>query len=341
MASKKLHGGSVFGSIREEISIMKNVILFMGTVFFLLTIHFTAWGGGPTIRMGYLQSDIHHLPAWVALEKGFYEQEGIEVKVAGIFKAGPEEMSAFAAGALDIGYVGEAPATTAVANHAADVQVVAQVNTEGSAVVVGKALGIQRVSDLVGKHIAIPGHSTVQDFLIKKMLAGAGLPVEKVKIIVIKPPEMIPALRGNQIDAFIAWEPYPAKAATSSVGRTLISSGEIWEDHPCCVLVVDSLFLKKRRDEVKGVVRAHVKATDFIGANLEEAVRIGVKYTGMDADTVALALKNVKHTYQISVEGEKEYVDFLSRLGYIKINDPGAFVNRFLNGDILAEMTSQ
>ena len=68
------------------------------------------------IRIGYLQSDIHQLACWVALEKGLYRKNGVHVEVAGIFKAGPEEMSAFAAGALDMGYVGEAPATTAVAN---------------------------------------------------------------------------------------------------------------------------------------------------------------------------------------------------------------------------------
>ena len=39
------------------------------------------------------------------MEKGFYEKNGVNAQVAGIFKAGPEEMSAFAAGALDMGYV--------------------------------------------------------------------------------------------------------------------------------------------------------------------------------------------------------------------------------------------
>ena len=56
------------------------------------------------IRMGYLQSDLHQLAAFVAIKKGFFESEGLDVKVAGIFKAGPEEMNAFAAEDLDIGY---------------------------------------------------------------------------------------------------------------------------------------------------------------------------------------------------------------------------------------------
>jgi NitT/TauT family transport system substrate-binding protein len=290
------------------------------------------------IRIAYLQNDIHHLPCWVALEKGFYAREGLEVEVAGVFKAGPELMSAFAAGALDAGYVGEAPATTAVANKAARVVVLAQVNTEGSALVVKKDGPLRQIADLAGKSVAIPGHATVQDFLLKKALKGSKLDPGAVRTIVIKPPEMIGALRTNQVDAFIAWEPYPAKAQTLDAGRVLAHSRDIWKDHPCCVLAVDGKFLAAQPEQARKLVRAHVKATDFIHQNREEAVKIGVKYTGMDEKTVNLAMQNVRYTYQLSVEGEKEYVDFLSQMKYIKVESPQAFIREFLNLEILPEV---
>jgi NitT/TauT family transport system substrate-binding protein len=290
------------------------------------------------IRIAYLQSDIHHLPCWVALEKGFYAREGLAVEVAGVFKAGPELMSAFAAGALDAGYVGEAPATTAVANKAARVVVLAQVNTEGSALVVRKDGPLQRVTDLAGKSVAIPGHATVQDFLLKKVLKLHQLDPTALRTIVIKPPEMIGALRTGQVDGFIAWEPHPAKAQTMETGRVLAFSRDIWKDHPCCVLAVDGKFFNAQPEQGKKLVRAHVKATDFIHQNREEAVKIGVKYTGMDEKTVNLAMQNVQYTYQLSVEGEKEYVDFLSQMKYIKVESPQAFIGEFLNLEILREV---
>jgi len=293
------------------------------------------------IRIGYLQSDIHQLACWVALEKKLYRKNGVEVEVAGIFKAGPEEMSAFAAGALDVGYVGEAPATTAVANKAAEVTVLAQVNTEGSAIVVGKDSPVKEASGLAGKRVAIPGHSTVQDFLLKKALIKFNVDQKSVNVMVLKPPEMIGALKTGQIDAFIAWEPYPAKAQTMGVGRVLLTSHEIWENHPCCVLVASDRFLSERPQDARALVQAHVEATDFINEFPDEAVRIGVKYTGMDEPTVRLAMKNVTYTYVLSIDGEKEYVDFLSRMKYIQRMDSEAFVRKFINQGILGDVTKK
>ncbi len=245
------------------------------------------------VRMAYLQNDIHHLALWVALEKGYFQEEGVEVEISGIFRAGPELMNAFTAGVLDMAYVGEAPSTFAVANKTADVTVVAQVNTEGSALVVARASsGIKAVSE-------------------------------------------------DQIDAFIAWEPYPSKAAVAEVGRNLASSKDIWPDHPCCVLVSDSKFMESKPGKVDKVVRAHVRATEFIRGNKEEAVRIGVKYTGMDEPTVRRALQFVEYTYVPSVDGEGEYVRFLSELGYIKVDDIDAFVSDFINEDFLNEIEAR
>lgn len=307
-------------------------------LFLLNFLFFVAIAHGQSVRIAYLQSDIHQLPCWVALEKGFFEKEGVKMEVAGIFKAGPELMSAFAAGALDVGYVGVAPATTAVANKTARVVVLAQVNTEGSAIVVKKDGQIQGIPELVGKIAVVPGHSTVQDFLFRKALFKFKIQPDQVKIMVLKPPEMIGALRTDQIGAFVAWEPYPAKAVTMGLGRVLAASRDIWKDHPCCVLAADAKFLETQLEKAKGVVRGHVKAIDFIRQHREEAVKVGVKYTGMDEASVRLAMDNVNYTPFLSVEGEKEYVDFLTKLKYIKVEDVQIFVDRFMRPEFVKEI---
>ena len=291
------------------------------------------------IRLGYLQSDLHHLAAFVALEKGFYKKEGLDVVVGGIFKAGPEEMSAFASRDVDFGYVGEAPATVAVLNKAADVKIIAQANLEGSAIVVRKSSGIKGLQDLTGKAVAVPGYATVQDFLLKKALNDAHIPVKNVNVIIIKPPEMIPALRTKQIDAFVAWEPYPSKAVTSDVGAVLVQSGKIWPKHPCCVVVADTRFIKTNPDAIMGILRAHIKATRFIHENPKEALEIAVKYTGMDADTVKLAIGNIWYEYVPDVQGLLEYVAFLKGLSQTGETDPKEFVRAIIDKSFLEKLS--
>jgi NitT/TauT family transport system substrate-binding protein len=270
------------------------------------------------IRLGYIQSDLHHLPAFVAMEKGLFQQQGLDVEVAGVFRAGPELMSAFAAQALDVGYVGLAPAITAVANNNIPLRLIAQVNTEGSAIVVGKTSPCTSAADLKGKMIAIPGHATMQDFLLRKAVKNAGILVDQVKIIVLKPPEMIPALTGQDIDAFIAWEPYPSKALTENTGKIVAYSSQIWPDHPCCVIVAGEKFLQARSSDAEKLKIAHNQACRFIQDNRTEAIDIGVKYTGMDRRTIETALGHITYNGQLQQQDVSEYIEFLKVLRYIK-----------------------
>lgn len=286
--------------------------------------------GAAGIRLAYLQSDLHHLPAFVALEKGFYREEGLTVEIAGIFKAGPELMSGFSAGSLDAGYVGLSPALVAAANGTARIVLIAQVNKNGSALVVGNNSRVRSPADLKGKAIAIPGHATIQDFLLRRMLADAGIADGQATVITIKPPEMISVISYNQIAAFMAWEPYPSLAVIKNAGRVLAYSEDIWPDHPCCVLAVSTAFLEKHPSEVNALRRAHHRSIDHIKNNPEEAVSIGVQYTAMEPAVVALALKHIQFDGHLASNPVLDYAVTLNQLGYTSIDDPKVFLKSLL-----------
>jgi NitT/TauT family transport system substrate-binding protein len=309
---------------------MKRSVALLAVLAFLAVAASSA-AAGEKLRLGYLRSDLHHLAAWVGLEKGYFRDEGLDVETAGIFNAGAEEMSAFASKGIDVGYLGMAPSITGVANRAASVKAEALANAEGSAIVVRADSPLRQVKDLAGKTVAIPGYASVQDFLLRRALEAAGLPASAVTIIVIKPPEMITALESSQIDAFIAWEPHAAKAVTNGVGRVLVLSSEIWKGHPCCVVAFEGSVAHARPTVVQAFLRAHAKATAFILANPEEAVRIGVQYTGMDEKTVRAALGNITYSTGLEPAPVREYASYLARLGYIKETDPDALLREYID----------
>jgi NitT/TauT family transport system substrate-binding protein len=74
-----------------EFTMKKAIFLIFFLVLFccLLSVTGNAEAEKNNVRIGYLQSDIHQLACWVAMEKGFYQKNGVDAKVAGIFRAGP------------------------------------------------------------------------------------------------------------------------------------------------------------------------------------------------------------------------------------------------------------
>ncbi|WP_051711316.1 CmpA/NrtA family ABC transporter substrate-binding protein [Andreprevotia chitinilytica] len=68
-------------------------------------------------------------------------------------------------------------------------------------------------------------------------LASQGIhPFNDVQSIVIPPPQMSDELARGRLDGFCAGEPWHAVAEAENVGQTVVTSGEIWPDHPEKVL---------------------------------------------------------------------------------------------------------
>ncbi|MDD2967403.1 MAG: aliphatic sulfonate ABC transporter substrate-binding protein [Desulfovibrionaceae bacterium] len=306
--------------------------IIMSVLLLVLTLGMAQSLQAQPVRMGYLQNDLHHLPLWVAQDKGLFAANGVEVEIAGVFRAGPEIMTAMAAGSLDMAYVGEAPATIAFA-RGGTARVVAQANTEGSALMVSSKSTAVTVADLKGKTIAVPGNGAVQDFLIRRALKQAGVSAADTHIITLAPPEMDKALAAGQIDAFIAWQPYPARAMATGTAKVLASSAQLWKGHPCCALVATEAVSTSR--EAAKVVQAHVQAIEYIRTHPEEAVAVAVQRTGMEEAVVRAALADVRYTAQPDVHGEEEYVRFLNEFGYIHTEAAADFTNKFIKADLL------
>jgi NitT/TauT family transport system substrate-binding protein len=270
------------------------------------------------VRMGFVQGDIHDLAYYVAREKEFFKDEGLDVREGGAFNSGVELMSAFSAGELDVAYVGVAPAVTFVAQNMADVKIVAAVNAEGSALVARSGVEGEDPAALKGRTVAVPGFSTVQDMLLGLALRKAGLERADVNTVSLQPRDMVSALREFRIDAFLAPEPYPSMAVQEKAGRVLVNSGGIWPGHPCCVVVVDSDFLLRNPDTVRRVVAAHVKATDYIKNNSLEATDMARLFSGLERGVVEDAMKNMDFTYVLDEKALGRYVLFEEEQGVVE-----------------------
>ena len=195
---------------------------------------------------------------------------------------------------------------------------------------------IQSIEELEGKTIAIPGKATVQDFLLQRFLSDNDI---SVNVVIVKPPEMIAILEKGEIDGFIAWEPYPGRAFSN--GHTLlVTSRDIWPHHPCCVVAVREQFYRDNPDVALAVLAAHVKATTFIQEHPEEAIDIGVEFTGMPREVVAKSMETIEFVYEPNYQGIKDYVQALLDMNYVSPDDVGdidTFLESFINTDLIQD----
>ena len=136
------------------------------------------------IRLGYLLGDLHQMAQVVAQNnsvlgtgKSMFETYGLYVTNAtgAPYANGGAEMNGFAAGAVDIGYLGAPPAIVNHLNSAVGTKIIALANSEGSGIVVGAGSGMTDLGDLVNKTVATPGESSIQFLLLKIALQREGI----------------------------------------------------------------------------------------------------------------------------------------------------------------------
>ncbi len=292
------------------------------TSFVLASLLLTSFGGltgcapaaPSSVRIGYLLGDLHQLPFFVAEDKGFFAEEGLNVEVVGPFEAGPAEMDALAAGQIDIGYVGIAPAVLAAARKV-PISVISGVNLEGSGLVTGAS--IKSVSELKSKKIATPTPGSIQYVMLGMLLAANNLGYNDIELFpgTVKPPDMPQSLQTGRIDGYFVWEPFVAKSVVGGYGKVLVESKEIWPGHPCCVIVAGGDFARSQDGTVAAVIRAHRKAIAFIESNPAEAKAIASKWTKLDPAIIENAFQRVKYTYSLNKDDVKKFVDEIINLG--------------------------
>ena len=214
--------------------------------------------------------------------------------------------------------------------------ILAGVNSEGSSIEVLKSEydsgRITSIADLAGKTIYEPGPSTVQNFLLRLALNQSDMTVDDVSLEVARVQDMADSLSASG-PAFIAWEPFPSLAEYENITVPLLSSHDIWPNHPCCVLASTNSFLSSNPAIVQKVVAIHVRAEAWILNHPSEALAIAVNWLGVDQAPVETALSRIIYNYTINAAGIQTYLQFLVNQGLVQM-DPseiGPFLSTFLN----------
>jgi two-component system, oxyanion-binding sensor len=96
------------------------------------------------------------------------------------------------------------------------------------------------------------------------MAAGGVDPDEDVRLVVLPPPYMVDSLANGHVDAFCVGAPWNSVAVDSGVGHILHFVADILVSAVEKVLAVRQHWSEKNSDVLAALVRAHIRAAEFI-----------------------------------------------------------------------------
>lgn len=153
---------------------------------------------------------------------------------------------------------------------------------------------------------------------------------EPINLVRMGGQDMVQRLGTGEIAGFIMWEPYPSIAITRGYGKPLLYSGDIWKEHPCCVVAYDYNWYKntKNADEIlKRVALVQLKSVDYINnakadgsPDHEDLINFTMGFGGLtDRKTANMSIHDVEFVYRNDIPGS---ATFIRRIQDFGIFDP-------------------
>ena len=266
----------------------------------------------------------------IALERGFFEKNGLDVTIARPYATGVDALNALQAGESEIAQVG-VPMIGAVlrgmdlvalgnfsgnATKAGSDATVSIVAREGSGIVKGD------LSSLRGKKIAA-SFGTINHLYVLATLEKAGLKPDDVTLVNTPPPDMTVALLAKGIDAFSGWDPWPIVAGKDVPGAfELIRGGDVISYIGFNVALRP--WIEKNGDSIEKFLAAVSEADQWMRKNPKQAAQIATRWIpGLKPDIAEAAMQfNIQQAdRRLSANNYRALwsaEDRLNRLGILK-----------------------
>lgn len=221
------------------------------------------------------------VPIYVAQERGFFKESGIDVDVV-FTKGGGENVQAVVSGDAQVGLSTGFFAVLSAFAKGAPVKIVASEITGMDTF--WYALGnspIRKFEDLAGKKVAysLPGSSSHMAVLaIVDQLKAKGLkPGEPVSLGGI--PDTFTGTKTGQTDAGWSVAPFFLDRVEKGEIRIVVKGSEIiaLNDLTMRVHFANADFARKQPEALKGFLRAHQKAVDFMFESPRETTKIWIR----------------------------------------------------------------
>ena len=215
----------------------------------------------------------------LALEKGFFEEQGIKIDTVGVAGGGAASIQAVLTGNADIGGAAM-PAYINAVKAGGKLKVIygrpamASENDPGYQWIVRSDSSIRSAKDLIGKSIAMGARGAMWEYATKEYLKKSGVPTDKLNILVVPTPQHEQVLRSKQVDVIVAVSPISDNILEGGGTKVLTTLYEIFGKRIGSAgfgYIVRDDLARKNPELVRRLVAACVKTDLWAQKNPEKA----------------------------------------------------------------------
>ena len=222
----------------------------------------------------------------IAVAKGYFAEERLDVSIQPA-DYGAQAIVDVLQEKADIAVTADVPFVIAVMNGDAlgMVATLASLSND-SAIIARRDRAIAAARDLAGKKIGVSfgtsGSYFLWAFLIRHKLP---LPPDSIVLVDLPPDRIVGALANGSVDAVATWQPISFQAQ-AALGQNAVSFTESDAYRTTMIAFGRSEFLKGHADAMEKLVRAMLKAEQFMQSHPEETLNLVAQWLKIDVDAL-------------------------------------------------------
>lgn len=242
---------------------------------------------GQKVRLMEVTHSVFYAPQYVAIHKGFFEEEGIEIELT-TGEGADKVMTAVLAGQVDIGFMGPEAAIYVYNEGKEDHALIfAQLTqTDGSFLMGREEEPDFKWENLKGKTIIGGRKGGVPEMSLEYVLKKHGLtPGVDVEVLTnIQFALMGGAFKGGTGDYVTLFEPVASTLEDEGVGHVLASVGVAAGNIPFTAYCAKKSFIEENKDLIQRFTNAIYKGQQFVKEHSLEEIAEAIKPAFPDSD---------------------------------------------------------
>jgi NitT/TauT family transport system substrate-binding protein len=260
-----------------------------------------------------------NLPITFGIKKGFFAEQGLDVKVITV-TGGVEAVTAAAAGEAELGGMGSPILTGAAAG--VPITIVASPPSAGQHFILVSRPGYQSLAQLKGKPISPggAGQGTIQAFNVIARAKGF-TPADFQNVNAGGTANALAALQAGKVEAIITSEITGVRAEQEGFGKVLERAADYFGHYQHSFIFATNKFIKEKPDKVRSFLVAYQRSVEYIKAHPEEAIQFGIKDLQQDEKSFRIVQSKDIPTWdtsgKVDLVGTDNAIKILKELGEI------------------------